>query len=184
MAPRTFLLQLLPLLVFIVVDALVDDVRVSIAAAVVFAVVQLAITWARSKKFDWFVVLDVALIAGLGGLSIALENELFFKLKPALIEAVTVVLMLGLVFAPDRFLAGYLGRLTPGLVLEPQALKTMRRSFAWMSGYVVLHLLAVLFTAFYASKQTWALVSGPGFYVGLAPIALGLFLRRRRARDD
>jgi intracellular septation protein A len=181
---RTLALQLLPLLVFIVVDAFVDDVRISIICAVVFAIVQLALTWYRTRRFDWFVVLDVALIVGMGGMSIAFENELFFKLKPAIIEGVSIVFMLGLYFSPDAFLAGYVGRMTPGLELKPDAIRPMRRMIAIGGLYVAVHTLTVLYTAFETSRETWSMVSGPGFYVGLAPLFLMGLIRRRKADAD
>lgn len=175
------LLQFLPLLVFIVVDALVDDVRLSIAVAIGFAVVQLGVTWARARRFDWFVVLDAALIAGLGGVSIALEDELFFKLKPAVIDVVTLGLLVALLFSSDAFLAGYVGRLMPGREVPPPALALMRTLAKWMCGALVVHVVAVLWAAFYASKGVWAFVAGPGAWLVLAPVLVPV-LRARRAR--
>lgn len=185
---KLFVTQLLPLLVFIVVDSFVTDVRISIACAVVFAVGQLAVTWARSKRVDWFVLLDVALIAGLGGVSIALEDEMFFKVKPAIVEAVTIVFMLALIVAPSRFLIGYFGRMVPDMAVDPQALKSMKAMLGLMCGYTALHIGAVLWAAFRMSREAWAFVSGPGFYVFFAPVLAVVLFRawreRRKARQQ
>lgn len=178
------LFQLLPLLVFVLVDLLVDDVRISIAAAVVFAVLQLVVTWARTRRFDWFVVLDVALIAGLGGMSVALENELFFKLKPAIIEAVTIVFMVGLLLAPPAFLTRYLERLTPGKPLTPEGYSLMRQMLRWGCVATGVHIVAVLYAAFFQSKSVWAAVSGPGFYAAYLPVMGFLVWRARRAPPE
>ena len=164
------LLQVLPLLVFVLVDLLVDDVRSSIAAAIGFAVVQLAVTWARRRRFDWFVLLDVALIAGLGGVSIVLKDELFFKLKPAIVEGVTGVFMVGLLLAPAPFLTRYLERLTPGKTIGPEGLSLMRAMLKWGSVATAVHIVAVLYFALFESKAAWAAVSGPGFYVAYVPV--------------
>lgn len=179
---KLFVTQLLPLLVFIVVDAFVTDVRISIACAVVFAVGQLAVTWARAKRVDWFVLLDVALIAGLGGVSIALEDETFFKVKPAVVEAATIVFMLALVVSPSRFLVGYFGRLVPDLAVDPRALKSMKAMLGLMCGYTALHIGAVLWAAFRMSREAWAFVSGPGFYVFFLPVLGVVFFRAWRER--
>jgi intracellular septation protein A len=181
-SPTVFLTQLLPLIVFIVVDALVTDVRISIACAVVFALGQLAYTFFKTRQIDWFVVLDVGLIGILGGVSIALENELLFKIKPAIIEAIGVIFMLALILAPERFLLGYLGRLSPSRPLRPEALGMMKTMLGWLSLYTVLHIGAVLYTAFFSSKRTWAVVSGPGFYVIFIPIMIVVLRRAWRAR--
>jgi intracellular septation protein A len=184
MKPTTLLLtQLLPLLAFIVVDLFVTDTRISILAAIVFAVGQLVFTWVRSRRFEWFVVLDVVLIAGLGGISIALENDLFFKVKPAIVEGLTVVLMVALLLAPGRFLIAYFGRLTPGVDLRPEAIGTLKSTLGLMCGVVAVHIGLVLYTAFYASKEVWAFVSGPGFYILFLPVlAFAWFARRGRSR--
>jgi intracellular septation protein A len=186
MTPTMFLTQLLPLIVFIIVDSFVSDVRISILSAIVFAIGQLVFTWARTHQFDWFVLLDVALIVGFGVVSIVLENDLFFKIKPAVIEAITIVFMLVLILAPDRFLTGYFARMAPEMSFNPEALGAMRTILWWMCGYMLLHIGAVLYTAFYSSKRVWAFVSGPGFYLIFIPImgvVLGrALLARRRAR--
>ena len=179
---KLFVTQLLPLLVFIVVDSFVTDVRISIACAVVFAVGQLAVTWVRSKRIDWFVLLDVALIAGLGGISIAFEDELFFKVKPAIVEAVTLVFMLALIVAPSRFLVGYFRRMMPDMAVDPQALGSLKSMLGLMCLYTALHVGAVLYAAFRLSREAWAFVSGPGFYVFFAPVLAVVFLRSRRER--
>jgi intracellular septation protein A len=177
-----FLTQLLPLLVFIVVDALVTDVRLSILCAVVFALGQLAFTWAKTHQLDWFVLIDVGLIAVLGGVAIGFRNDLFFKTKPAIIEAVAIVLMLALLLAPDRFLLGYFGRMMPGRDLQPQALGALKSMLAWMCLYTALHIAAVLYTAFRSSRQVWAWVSGPGFYLLFIPLMAVVLVKRMKAR--
>jgi len=180
MRPTVLLTQLLPLLVFIVVDALVTDVRLSILCAVVFALGQLVYTWTKSRRLDWFVLIDVGFIVILGGIAIAFENDQFFKVKPAIIEGISIVLMLALGLAPDRFLVGYFRRALP--TLRPEALGVMKAMLIWLSFFMALHVAAVLYAAFRASRQTWAWVSGPGFYLVFIPIVAFVLVKRRQAR--
>ena len=174
-------IQLLPLLVFIVTDALVGDVRVSIFCAVLFAVVQLVLTFIRSRRFEWLVLVDVGLIALLGGISISFENDLFFKTKPAIMEALAIMLLMALRFAPDQFLQRYFGRMMPGVTIRPEALKMMKSMLVLLSVSTAVHIGAVLYTAFLTSRETWALVSGPGFYATILP-ALVIYVRRVKRR--
>jgi len=184
MKPITLLLtQLLPLVVFVVVDAFVTDVRISIASAVLFAFGQLVLTWVRHRRFDWFVLLDVAVISVLGAISIAFDDEVFFEVKPAIVEGLTILLMVGLIAAPGRFLLRYLGRMTPGVTLRPEAVGTMKSMLAVMSVCVVLHVGAVLYAALRSTRQTWAFVSGPGFYIALLPMVVAVVIARRRSRN-
>lgn len=181
MKPTVFLTQLLPLIVFIVVDSVVTDVRISIAAAIVFAAGQLTFTWVKRRRFDWFVLLDVALIGGFGAVSIVLDDDLFFRVKPAVLEGVTVLFMLALVLAPEPFLLGYFGRIMPERALRPEALGMMKSMLRWLSCFTLLHIAVMLYATFHASRGTWAMVSGPGYYVVFVP-TLVMALRRRRAR--
>jgi intracellular septation protein A len=183
MSPMMLLGQMLPLIVFIIVDSIFNNIRVSIISAVAFAVVQLALFWAKSRQIDWFVLLDVGLIVGLGAVSIALKNEIFFKVKPAIIEAATIVFFLVLILAPDRFLMGYFGRMMPsGAALKPEAIGAMKTMLLFMCGYVLVHIGAVLYTAFHSSRKTWAFVSGPGFYLLFIPVMAVLLVRALRMR--
>ena len=183
MAPIQLLVQMLPLIVFIIVDSVFDNVGVSILSAIVFAAAQLVFFYVKTGRFDWFVLLDAALIAGLGTVSIVCRNDLFFKVKPAVIEAATVIFFIVMIVLPDRFLAGYFGRMMPkGMVLRPGAIGTMKMMLIGMSVYVAVHIGAVLYTAFYASRRVWAFVSGPGFYLLFIPVLPVLVVKARKRR--
>lgn len=175
--------QLLPLLVFIIVDSICKDIKVSILSAIIFAAVQLSFYYLKTGKFDWFILVDVALIAALGTISIISKNEMFFKVKPAIIEGATVVFLLVLVFLPDNILLGYFGRMMPkGMVLNPAAIGLLKTMLLWMCVYIVIHIGAVLYTAFFCSRRMWAIVSGPGFYLLFIPIMIGLLIKRAKNR--
>lgn len=182
---KLLMIQLLPLIVFIIVDAFVEDVRISIGCAVLFAIGQLAFTWVVTHRFEWLVLVDVGLIAGLGAVSIAFDNELFFKVKPAIVEGLIVVLFVVLLVAPSRFLLRYVGRMMPGRVLRPEAVGAMKVMLGVICAATAVHIGAVLYTAFQSSRETWALVSGPGFYICVLPAGLvaALVMRKRAKRS-
>lgn len=173
--------QLLPLLVFIIVDSIYNNIRVSIISAIIFAAGQLSFYYIKTGKFDWFVLVDVALIAALGTISIISKNEMFFKVKPAIIEGATVVFMLVMVFLPDNILLNYFGRMLPkGVALNPAAVSLMKTMLLWMCAYIAVHIGAILYTAFFCSRRMWAIVSGPGFYLLFIPIMIGLLIKRAK----
>ena len=175
--------QLLPLLVFIIVDSICNNIKVSIISAILFAVGQLSFYYTKTGKFDWFVLVDVALIAALGAISIISKNEMFFKVKPAIIEGATVVFMLVMFFLPDSILLNYFGRMMPkGITLNPAAIGLMKTMLLWMCAYIVVHIGAILYTAFFCSRRMWAIVSGPGFYLLFIPIMIGLLIKRAKIR--
>ncbi|MBN1129235.1 MAG: septation protein IspZ [Chitinispirillaceae bacterium] len=183
MTPMLFLGQMLPLIVFIIVDWLFKNIRISIVSAVVFACGQLVFYYGKTGRFDWFVLLDVGLIIALGAVAIIFKNDLFFKVKPAVVESAAIVVFLALALSPDRFLLDYFGRMMPeGMVLRPEAIGVMKTILLWMCVYVLLHIGAVLYTAFYSSRRMWAFVSGPGFYLLFIPVMAVITLKSVRKR--
>lgn len=175
--------QMFPLIVFIIVDSFCNNVKISIISAIVFAVGQLLFYYFKTGAFDWFVLLDVVLIAGLGSVSILFKNEMFFKVKPAIIEAATIIFMLVLIFSPDRFHLNYFGRMMPkGMALNPAAIGALKNMLLVMSGYIVVHIGAVLYTAKFSSRKMWAFVSGPGFYFLFIPVMGYVFVKRMKGK--
>lgn len=183
MNPTFFLIQMLPLIVFIIIDTVTNNIRLSIVSAVVFAAGQLVCFYMKTGRFDWFVLLDAGLIVVLGAVSVVLKNDLFFKIKPAIIEAITVVFLFVLIAAPETYLLGYFNRMLPaGMTLNPLAIGTMKSMLVWMCVYVLLHIGAVLYTAFYSSRRVWAFVSGPGVFLLFIPVVAVLFVKKNRRR--
>ncbi len=176
------LLQFLPILVFIIVDTVIENTVISIVSAVACTVIQAGITFFVTGEFDYFMAVDLALIAVMGGVSLFTRDDRFFKVKPALIEGLCIPFVLFFVFAPARFITSYFGRyMPPGRALVPGAIPMLKTMLLITAVYMSLHILAVLYTAFYSDKKTWALVSGPGFYFLFIPIMAWILLRRRRA---
>lgn len=175
--------QFIPLVVFVIVDAICNNVKISIISAIVFAAGQLLFYFFKTGQIDWFVFVDVGLIAGLGVISIVSKNEMFFKVKPAIIEGITIIFMLTLVSLPKEVLISYFGRMLPkNMVFNPAAVDTLKNMLLWMCGYMLLHIGAVLYTAFYTSRRIWAIVSGPGFYLLFIPMMIGILIKRFRLR--
>jgi len=178
----TFLfLQFLPIVVFMVVDSVIENTAVSIISAVLFTAVQAGITWHASGTFDYFLLADLALIAVMGGVSIATNDDRFFRVKPALIEALFVPFLLFFVFAPEGVFSRYFGRyMPPGRALTHAAFPLLKRMLVIMTVYIVFHVMAILYTAEYSSRAMWAFVSGPGFYLVLVPVMAYVALARCR----
>jgi intracellular septation protein A len=178
MNPTMLLTQMLPLIVFIVVDAVFNNIKASIISAVVFAIGQLIFYFIKTGQFDWFVLLDVGLIVGLGTVSLILKNEMFFKIKPAVIEIAAIIFLMVMALSPDSFLLNYFGRMMPkGSSINPLAVGMMKTMIFWMCGYMLVHIGAVLYTAFFSSRKMWAFVSGPGFYLLFIPVMVFLLVK-------
>lgn len=180
---NTMFLQMLPILIFVIVDAIFSNTVVSIASAVLFAIFQMIVTFSKTGAFDYFILVDVILITGLGLISIFSKNDLFFKVKPAIIEAIMVLFILGLYFAPDTFVLGYFERFMPkNMAFTDEGIVLLKKMLLWVSLYTVVHIAAILYTALHSSRRVWALVSGPGYYFIFIPIMLVVLIKKGKER--
>jgi len=180
---RLLLFQLLPILAFLLVDALVEDPGWAIGAALLLVGAQAALDIVRHRRFDPLVGVDVLLIGGLGLGSLLSDDERFFKLKPAILEAFMAAYMAFLALAPTRILHGYFRRALGGLAFPSAAMPALRRLLGAMAALVLLHATAVVGAALWASRAAWGWISGPGFYAVLLPLLPWVLIQRRRLRQ-
>jgi len=170
-----------PLIVFIVIDS-VWGTTAGLVSAVGIGVAELGISYMRERKIDRFVLIDTALIVGLGGVSLLLRNDLFFKLKPAVIE-LTFCLILGIsAFSSVNILGMMSQRYLQGVSLHADQLHQMRRLSTSLFYLFLAHTFMILYAAFFMSKKAWAFISGGLFYILFALFFLVEMVHRRRAR--
>lgn len=180
---NAIVLQMLPLLVFVIVDMIFTNTVVSIVSAVLFALFQMIFTFVKTGSPDYLILIDVGLITALGVISIFLKNDIYFKLKPAIIELIMVVLIIVLTFAPDSFIISYLSRFMPSnMALVPESVPFLKKMFWGMAFYTALHAGAVWYTAYCSSRKVWAVVSGPGYFFIFIPIILFILTKRLRQK--
>lgn len=160
---------LLPIFVFILVDEFWST-EAGLVVAVVFGVGQLGYVFVREKRFDRFIFFDTALLVALGGISIALNDEIFFKLKPALINFLFCALLGYSAFSSKNLLMIYTQRYMGEMKMPAGAEKAMQRTMKMLFWLMLIYTLLIVYSAFYMSKEAWAFISG-----GLLYILFGLF---------
>jgi intracellular septation protein A len=89
---KNFTVGFIPLLVFILADEFFGT-RIGLITAVLTGLIEFLYYFIRFRQIEGFVLFDVGLIILMGGISILLNNDIFFKLKPALIELILVVML-------------------------------------------------------------------------------------------
>ena len=160
---------LLPIFVFILVDELWST-EAGVVVAVVFGVGQLGYVFIREKRFERFVFYDTALLVALGGISIALNDEIFFKLKPALINLIFCAILGFSAFSSRNLLMIYSQRYMGDMKMPAGAEKAMQQTMKMLFWMMLAYTLLIVYSAFYMSKEAWAFISG-----GLLYILFGLF---------
>jgi isopentenyldiphosphate isomerase/intracellular septation protein A len=177
---KTLLPGLAPLLVFVAADAIFGEV-VGLAVGLAVGAGEFLWTLVRDRRADPFVAADTALLAIAGGLSIGLRNELFFKLKPAVIELVLGSSMALLLALPPSFLKAYMSRMLKGMTIADSALPAMKKSLGLMLCALGLHACLVVYAALALPTAAWGFVSGGLLYILFAGVGIWQFFSARRA---
>lgn len=162
---------LLPLLVFILADEF-WGMKAGLAVAVSIGSIELAASYVREKKLDRFVLLDTLLLLLLSGLSYLFDNDIFFKVKPAMIDLVLVALISMSLFTKIDPLGSLSQRYLKGVHMDEMQKELFRKNMLVMFWMVWIHTILVLWSAFFMSKEIWAFISSfllfimMGIYVG------------------
>lgn len=180
---------LVPLLVFILADEF-WGMKVGLVVAVTIGLIEMAVTWIREKKLDRFVLLDTFLLLVLSALSYLFENDLFFKVKPAMINLVLLALIALSLFTRIDPLGAMSQRYLKGTQLNESQQNAFRKNLWVMFWMVLVHTLLVLWSAFFMPKEVWAFVSSfllfimMGGYLAIALLRQKFFSKKLPVISD
>ena len=161
---KSLLPGFLPLIIFIVADS-IWGTRIGLIVAVLAGIVEIAYSWFRNKFIDKFVLFDIGMIIILGVISITLDNPIFFKLKPALIELIFCVILAISIFSPVNVMLLMTKRYMKGVDINDEALNEMKKSLKVIFFIFLVHTGLIIYSSFFMSKAAWAFISGGLFYI-------------------
>lgn len=167
---------LIPLFIFIVVDELLGT-KAGLIAALVVGAAEILYFLIKERRVDKFVLFDTLLLLAMGGVSLALENEVFFKLKPGIIGLIICVLLGISVFTPRNLLLQMSKRYTGDLTLNDEQYQRMGQSIKILFYLFVLHTALVFYAAWFLSDEAWFFISGGLFYIIMGGYFLYEFLK-------
>ncbi len=137
------LFDLLPLLIFFAAFKFYD-IYTATAAAILATFVQVGLFWARHRRFETTHLVTLAVISVFGGLTIALQDDVFIKWKPSIVNWAFAVVIAGtLIFGKKSALEYLMGR---KISLPAPAWRKL--NIAWAAFFLLLGLLN-LYVAFY-----------------------------------
>lgn len=147
------LLEFLPVVVFFVVYKLVGGVEAvyqATLAAILTAMLTLGVQWLRQRRVERRALVMLAVLVVLGGLTLALRDPRFIKLKPTLVSWLTALFFLGSQFIGERTL---IERAMGGSLKAP-SFAWRRLNLAWVGFFTVLGALN-LYVAKAFSTELW-----------------------------
>ena len=90
------LFEFFPLIIFFAVYYKSDkDLYLSIAAVIVATIISLIALYIKEKKISTMMLVSAVILIIFGGLSIFLKNEIFFKMKPTIINTLFAIVLIG-----------------------------------------------------------------------------------------
>ena len=172
---KKFSIGFIPLLIFIIADEFFGT-TIGIIAAFIVGIIEFLYYFIRYRQIEKFVLFDVGLISALGAISIILANDVFFKLKPALVEGILVVL-LGIHAFTNKPLLLLLGkRYLKDIQVNELQLGLMRKTTRLLFFLTLVHTVLILYAAYFLSTEAWAFISGGLFYIIFGLVFLGQYI--------
>jgi len=172
---KNFAIGFLPIFIFIVTDELYGT-KIGLIIAIFSGLVYLGYYFIRFKKIEKMILLDTALILAMGSISLIFENDLFFKIKPALIELILVAILGIHAFSSRPILLDMQKRYVGEIVIPEAQVRMLKQLSRLLFVVILLHTLAIGYTAYYSSKEMWAFVSGGLFYILFGIILAGQWI--------
>jgi isopentenyldiphosphate isomerase/intracellular septation protein A len=173
----------LPLIIFILADS-IWGTRIGLIVAVVCGIIELIYSYIKEKFIDKFILLDLGLIVILGVVSIILENDIFFKLKPALIELIFCFILGISIFSPINIMMLMTRRYMKNIQLDEAQVRQFNRSLRVLFYVFLAHTALIVYSAFFMSKSAWAFISGGLFYILFAVYFVFELIRARSKRKE
>jgi intracellular septation protein len=144
-----FLFDLLPVLLFFIAYKLYD-IYVATAVVMVASAVQVSWIWIRHRRVERMPLITLALIVVLGGATLLLQDEVFIKWKPTVVNWLFAAVFLASRFVGRRTL---LERMMGGNLKLPAPVWA-RLNLAWVIFFAAVGGLN-LYVAFNFETQTW-----------------------------
>jgi intracellular septation protein len=120
------------------------------AVAIIASFVQVSLYWARHHRFERMHVISLALITIFGGATLALNDPLFIKWKPTILNWLFAMTFLGSQFIGTKPLAERI----MGHVITVPAVIWRRVNMGWVSFFAFAGLLNI-YVAYHFSEETW-----------------------------
>jgi isopentenyldiphosphate isomerase/intracellular septation protein A len=168
----------IPLFVFIAIDE-IWGTRAGLVAALVIGVGEMVWIWIKEKRFDRFVLFDTGLLFVLGSVSIWLDNDIFFKLKPGLVELILCAVLAVSSFSKINIVGLMTQRYMKDMELTDQQMAQFRKTLQLMFFVFLIHTVLVFYSAFYLSNEAWAFISGGLFYILFGVVFAYEFIKQK-----
>ncbi len=149
-----FLFDFFPIVLFFITFKLYENQKEGILAAtavvIVATLVQVLITWLRQRKVEKVHLITLAMVVVLGGITLALNDEIYIKWKPTALYWIFALAFLGSGFIGKTTLVA---RLLGGQISLPEAV-WKRLNISWVVFFIFLGALN-LYVVYNYDTNSW-----------------------------
>ena len=154
----------IPIIAFIIADEIWGTLY-GLIVAIGIGVVELGYSLIKHRKIDKFVLVDIGLLLALGGISIIFDNDIFFKVKPGIINLIITGMIGYSAFSKNNIMLMMSKRYMKGMELNPYQLWLMNESMVKLFWILLVYSVLTLTSAFIDIKMVWEFMAGPGMFV-------------------
>ena len=169
----------IPVVAFIIADE-VWGTFYGLLVAIGIGVAELAYSLVKYRKPDRFVILDVGLLLALGGISLMFDNDVFFKIKPGIINLIITGLIGYSAFSKNNIVFMMSKRYMKGMAFNPYQMWLMKGSMVRLFWILLVYSLFTLAAAFIPQKRVWDFLAGPGMFVVFGVFMAVEWLNKRK----
>jgi isopentenyldiphosphate isomerase/intracellular septation protein A len=174
---------LIPLFIFVLADE-IWGTKTGLFVALGSGMAEFAWYYIKDKRIDKFIILDTGLLLTLGIVSLALDNDIFFKIKPALTEVILLAVIAFSLWGPHNLIMAMSQRYTGEIRLDYDQEKAVRKNLIVVFWITVFHIILVLYSAEYMSKEAWVFISGGLYYILFAGYIAVLWIYNLRQKGQ
>jgi len=176
---RKMLPGFIPIVAFIIADE-VWGTFYGLLVAIGIGVIELTYGLIKYRKTDRFVILDVGLLLMLGGVSLIFDNDIFFKIKPGIINLIITGLIGYSAFSKNNIVFMMSKRYIKGMEINPYQMWLMKGSMVRLFWILLVYSLLTLAAAFIPQKRVWDFMAGPGMFVVFGVFMAVEWLNKRK----
>jgi len=148
------LLDFLPVIAFVTAYWLTGEMSVAIAVIMASVALQVVATWLLKRELNNMLLASAALVFVLGGVSLLLDNPIFFKWKPTGLYWLFAIIFLGSQFIGEKPLAKRMMQaVSPDEINLPNEAWT-KLNLAWVVFFIFAG-AANIYVAYSYAESTW-----------------------------
>lgn len=180
--PR-LLYDLLPswisILLFVFLGA-VYKMETGIYAAMGFGLLALFFQYVKDDVFVKLMLIDTVVLCILSGITIVLGLDIFFKLKPVVIQSLIILILCFSSYRRKNYILELSGRYVKGARILKSASIRHGNDFILLVFLLCLHTGLVFYSAFFLSTLAWGIISTAGIFILITIFVLHWHFREKR----